>query len=262
MSEPGDLRRKLAALADTGAVHGAKGRIISEAGFPSPVQAILTEVSETALAQDLTFHVGDVGLLVLVVSGRRILAVRSVEGLVMPAVAEQLAGKPLSADADATHRALMALLMQIDLMRETVETTSSDGAPFSAPADAGLSAERVAVLAGVSFPVKAASPLEKVLALLPSPPVGSILTEAGGAPQETGAADEVARLTALAQALGIEGGPDAASPKLSIFGQQSGRAPFIGAVRAKSGVLLWSMAEQDVGAGVAAFHKIFGDRAR
>ncbi len=262
MSDPGDLRRKLAALADTGAAHGAKGRIISEGGFPSPVQAILTEVSETALAQDLTFHVGDVGSLVLVVSGRRILAVRSIEGLVMPAVAEQLAGKPLSAAADAQQRALMALLMQIDLMRDTVETTSTDGAPFSAPPDAGLTAERLAVLTGVAFPAKVASPLEKLLALLPSAPVASLVIDAGEAPQETGAADEVARLKASARGLGIESGSDTTSPTLSIFGRQSGQAPFMGAVRAKSGVVLWSMPEQDVGAAITAFHKVFGERTR
>ncbi|MEM9247704.1 MAG: hypothetical protein AAGB05_03295 [Pseudomonadota bacterium] len=260
MSEPDDLKRKLDALADATSAFGVRGRLISEGGLPTPVQAILTEVSETVLAQDLTFHIGEVGSLVLIVSGRRVLAVRSVDGLVMPAVAEQLAGKPLGSAADATQRALLALLMQIDLMTDTVETTAADGAPFSAPPDAGLSPERLAALVGVTFPFVMPTPMERLLAALPVPPGAVVLKDAGAVVSETGEADQCARLHAMADGLGASVETSAGPAKLSIIGQQSGDGLAIGAATDKNSHCLWTMPIQSIGVATTAFHKIFGGR--
>jgi len=257
MSGPDDLQRKLAALASADARFGAYGRIISERGVPGPIEAMLTEIGETVLAQDLTFHFGATGSVTLIVSGQRVLAVRDVQGLVMPGIAEQLVGKPISASADGTQRVLMALLMQIDLLPETVETSSADGAPFAAPPGTGLSAEKLAGLLGVTYPVTPPTIFDRFRAALDPAPAACLVIPAGGEAVRTGDADSLARLEATVSALGLPASGENEPAKLSIFGQQSGGAPFIGAISGRSGSILWTIEEPHIVASVAAFHNLF-----
>lgn len=258
MSGHDDLLRKLGALASTDTRFGGHGRIISEGGVPSPMEAMLTEIGETVLAQDLTFYFGDTGSLTLIVSGHRVLAVRDVQGLVMPNVAAQLVGKPISATADGTQRALMALLMQIDLLREPVETRSATGAPFDAPPGTGLSAEKLAGLLGVSYPVTPPTALQRFLAALDPAPRAVVALPSQGDPLRDGEDALLARLEAAVSALGLSAAPADGAPKLSIFGQQSGDAPFIGVITGSAGSVVWAIEAGEVGASVATFGKVFG----
>ncbi|MEM0934689.1 MAG: hypothetical protein AAF646_03760 [Pseudomonadota bacterium] len=257
MTGPDDLLRKLGALSEATARFGVNGRVISENGLPSPVQAVLTEIGETVLAQDLTFHFGESGSLTLVVSGHRVLALRDVQGLLMPSVAAQLVGKPLSPTPDPVQRAFLSLLMQIDLLTDPVEVASETGAPFAAPPGAGLGVERLAALVGVTYPVVPPSQFDRFRAVLQPAPSSWLEVPTDKDPIRTGPAPEVARLESVAEALEFPSDWAKVSPKLSIIGHQSGRAFFIGAVIEKSGALLWTIEPPHLGAACRAFHKMF-----
>jgi len=257
MTPTDDLSRALAALSDAAVDFGAFGRILTDGVRLSPLQALLTEIGETVLAQDLAFHFADVGTLVLAVSERRIVGVRAVEGLALPSVADQLVGHPVSTTPDATQRALVGILMQLDLTKGQVEVRSETGADFAPAEGGGLHVAQLADLLGVAYPVAPETRLERLLSALSPQPSVYVTVSESEAPKTSGTGAEADPMLAVAEAMRIEGALVQATQTLSIIGQSAGAGRFIAIAQDADAALLWRANAPDIAGAMATWHKIF-----
>lgn len=140
MSDHSILSAKLAALTARDAVFVGQARVISDAGQPAALAAILAEIDATVLERLLVFDIDGV-ILRLAVSARRLRGLLDVNG-----ACDALTGNVLSTEDPAMLQATGTLLTDLcnNAQRITVKTEAA--VPFGNPAELGVSASVLTAL--------------------------------------------------------------------------------------------------------------------
>ena len=99
VSDQSALVTKLMALAESDTAFVGRARVISLAGVPAPLAAMIAEIDDTVLERTLAFDIDGV-VLRMSVAGRRLRGVIDIAGV--PQSAKTLTGKVLSQDDAAT----------------------------------------------------------------------------------------------------------------------------------------------------------------
>ena len=161
MTNPNALAAKIALLTATDAVFVGAARVISRAGTPAPVDAILAEIDTIVLERSLVLDIDGVTLR-LAVAGRRLRGVLDVNG-----APHALTGKVLSSDDTDTLRSVGALLA--DLCRDAgqITVTNQSAEPFATPAEVGVTATALADLWQGTPPATPQTPMGHFLAAHP-----------------------------------------------------------------------------------------------
>lgn len=143
MSDQSALVSKLMALADDGSSFVGSARVISLAGVPGPLAAIVDEIDTTVLERALVFDIDGV-VLRMAVAGRRLRGVIDISGV--PHSAKAVMGKVLSQDDPATVKAVGALLSDLCNNAKQVTVQAHAPEPLGNPSEAGMPASGLASL--------------------------------------------------------------------------------------------------------------------
>jgi len=254
-----DLRRKLAALARTDQMEPGGARVISRGGTPTPLQAILAEIDETILTRDLIFDFAGNGQLVLVVSGRRLLGVRRIDGLAMPAVAAQLAGQQIEGPDDPHLRALVGVLMPLDLLTDPVLITTLS-AEWSGPeTGTGVGVERLAEKLSVAYPFQPVTRMVQFRTLIEDNCVAVVQRLETGEEITEGPEDQLEWLFSSVPTFLSTVSPQEAMPKLASLGHHSDTNRMISVAFDGAEMLIWAHDPDLLGKFCVQWQSIFSD---
>lgn len=257
MSSVSDLKQKLTSLSRQSDRFEDGARIVSKAGLPTPLQAILKEIDETVLGRDVTFDFGNSGSITLVVTGRRLLGVRAIDGLAMPGIVEQIVGNSISGDDDPTLRALKGVLLQLDLLSATIATTSVASEVFGNQSDAGITVEKLATGLSVEYPFTMPSKLQQFASLVEPSIIASIFSSTDGEQIENGDDEPVEWIEANWDMLTGTFAGDAPRPRIATIGQNSGENRFACVAADAESVLVLLHSPDQIGRILSRWHQIF-----
>lgn len=143
MSDQSALVTKLMALADDGTSFVGTARVISLAGVPDPLAAMIDEIDTAVLERALVFDIDGV-VLRMAVAGRRLRGVIDIAGV--PQSTEAITGKVLSQDDVATTKAVGTLLADLCKDAKQVTVQAKPAEPLGNPSEAGVPATALAGL--------------------------------------------------------------------------------------------------------------------
>lgn len=181
------LSTKLAALvAEDDVFTDGGARVISQAGEPAPLTAILREVDDTVLERTLVFGMGEADVHI-VVAGRRLRGIVDVEGDA-PGI-EAVVGEVLSREEPETLEAVGSLLASMGEAASRITVRSTPARPIGSSGDAGISASGLADLWIVDMDATPAPAMERFLAANAEAMFGSLPVIGGKVGAGTGDAD-------------------------------------------------------------------------
>jgi hypothetical protein len=128
---------KLTALTATDDVFIGSARVISLAGVPAPLSAVLAEIDTAVLERTLVFDIDGI-VLRAAVAGRRLRGLIDFAGL--PQSATALAGKVLSQDDPATVQAVGTMLAELCSDARQITVSSQPAASLGNPSEGGIAA--------------------------------------------------------------------------------------------------------------------------
>lgn len=131
------LVTRLMALAANDSVFVGGARVLSQAGAPAPLTAMIAEIDATVLARTLVFDIDGV-VLRMAVAGRRLRGVIDIAGI--PPSATALTGRVLAQDDIATTKTLGAFLADVCKDAQQVTVRSHPAEPLGTPSEAGIPA--------------------------------------------------------------------------------------------------------------------------
>ncbi|MEJ6402971.1 hypothetical protein [Yoonia sp. 2307UL14-13] len=171
------LSTKLAALVAEDDVFTDDGaRVISQAGEPAPLAAILREVDDTVLERTLVFGMGEADVHI-VVAGRRLRGIVDVAGDA-PGI-EAVVGEVLSREEPETVQAVGSLLASMGEAAGRITVRSTPTRPIGSSGDAGISASGLADLWIVDMDATPAPAIDRFLTANAEAMLG-VLTVTGG----------------------------------------------------------------------------------
>ena len=160
MSEPTALAEKLATLASKETLDDTGARIISEAGTPAPIAAILREVDDTVLERCLTFSFGDTTINIIA-AGRRLRGILSV----IPQSDADIIGHVLSREEPEGVQAAFDLLNDMCGDADHLTVRAMPPEPFGKGGERGISAHGLTELWGVAADAEPKPPMEQFLSM-------------------------------------------------------------------------------------------------
>ena len=137
------LVTRLMALAANDSVFVGGARVLSRAGLPAPLTAIITEIDATVLARTLVCDI-DGAVLRMAVAGRRLRGLIDIGGVAPAATA--LTGRVLAQDDIATTKTLGVFLAGLCKDAQQVTVRSHPAEPLGNPSEAGIPAASLAGL--------------------------------------------------------------------------------------------------------------------
>jgi hypothetical protein len=137
------LVTRLMALAANDSVFIGGARVLSQAGAPAPLTAMIAEIDATVLARTLVFDIDGV-VLRMAVAGRRLRGLIDIAGISPSATA--LTGRVLAQDDIATTKTLGAFLADLCKDAQQVTVRSHPAEPLGTPSEAGIPAASLAGL--------------------------------------------------------------------------------------------------------------------
>lgn len=155
------LAQKIAALAAVDEVFEAGARVVSRAGQPAPVAAILREIDDTILERNLEFAAGE-NTVNLIISGRRLRGVLSASPT--PKDASSVIGHMLSRDEPDVLSATCELLHTLFDLQTEVTVKSLPPEPFGKGGDRGISARSLAEIWQIDLDETPQPPMVRFLA--------------------------------------------------------------------------------------------------
>lgn len=158
MSDLTALAEKITALAATDAVFDAGGRVISTAGDPAPLAAILKEIDEIVLEREVVITADDQRLH-LIVAGRRLRGVAEAGG----PKATAAVGTTLSREEPDLLQAVHDLLVDQCANAQRVKIAVRPPRPFGKGGERGVSALGLADIWDIDIHVAPQSPMERLL---------------------------------------------------------------------------------------------------
>lgn len=160
MSDLNALARKLAALGATDEVFDTGARVISQAGSPAPLTAMLRAIDETVLDRKLVFTAGDT-CVSIVASGRRMRGLSDITP--MHETAKTLLGKTISREDPASLDASFALLSELFETADPLHVRSMPAERFGSGGERGVPAVDLATLWQIDLDEAPLPPLERFL---------------------------------------------------------------------------------------------------
>ncbi|WP_245541084.1 hypothetical protein [Yoonia vestfoldensis] len=160
MSDQSALVTKLQALADDDATFVGSARVISMAGVPAPMTAVLAEIDNAVLERTFVFDIDGV-MLRMSVAGRRLRGLVDIAGV--PPTAKALTGKVLSQDDPSTTKALGTLLLDLCKDAKQITIQAQPAEPLGNPSEAGIP---VAGLASLWQVAETAAPQSRMIRFL------------------------------------------------------------------------------------------------
>jgi len=184
MSDLTALAQKIAALAANDAVYEGGARVISAAGEPAPLVAILSEIDETILERTLEIN-ADGKTLRLVAAGRRLRGIAAVDA---PG-AEAVIGQSLSREEPEVLQGVFDVLSNAcgDVQHLRVRPLPAE--PFGKGGERGVSAKGLAEIWGVDIDTAPAPPFERFLKIANGAASSLIYLNAGEVIDQKGDAD-------------------------------------------------------------------------
>lgn len=160
MSEPNALAQKLATLASKESLDDTGARIISQAGTPDPIAAILREVDDTVLERCLTFTCGNTTI-AIIAAGRRL---RGIFGIT-PQSDATIIGHVLSREEPEGVQAAFDLLNDLCGDADHLTVRSAPPEHFGKGGERGISAHGLTELWGVATDAEPKPPMEQFLSV-------------------------------------------------------------------------------------------------
>lgn len=131
------LVTRLMALAADDSVFIGGARVLSRAGLPAPLTAMIMEIDSTVLERTLVFDIDGI-VLRMAVAGRRLRGVIDIAGI--PPSATALTGRVLAQDDIATTKTLGVFLADVCKDAQQVTVRSHPAEPLGTPSEAGIPA--------------------------------------------------------------------------------------------------------------------------
>ncbi|WP_296422864.1 hypothetical protein [Yoonia sp.] len=183
MSNTSAIASKLAGLSAEGGVFTDGQRVISQAGAPPALVAILREIDDTVLERTLVFNIGKTALS-LVVAGRRLRGLAAMTGDI-PGM-DDVVGQGLSHEDPEILRAAGAIMTQICKGDQTLTVRSTPVRPIGTSSEVGVSVSVLATHWQVDLDAKPPSPMSRFLAANAAAIAASTCAVDGNPPETRG----------------------------------------------------------------------------
>lgn len=193
------MQRKLARLSTASDTHDAQGRAIVATGSDARLEAILTEVDDSMLAEALVLTCADISVQIAV-SGRRLVGLTRVEGM---DVDDSLLSQAISPEDDT----------QMTVVRDVMRSLADQNGPLylrvgemtglSAANTVGASVAQLREYWGLSTPepveLSGDTPLEMLASGFGAATRATLILRDGAVAQEDGAAEHLAVLKEISE---------------------------------------------------------------
>ena len=258
MSAVEDLARALDALANPETEFDSGKRVVARATGPSPVQAILREVSETVLTRDLRFDLANHGTVTVNASGRRFVGIGAIDGLSLSEDLKSVLGQAIDLEDEEAFGKFIALLKEVDTLTSKITVQSEPAERLGGQSERGVLPEKLAEPLGLTFPFREPTRLENFRNMLGDKVIASLLSAGDDSdPELTGRKKEQNWLKSNASNLLEIAATEEVSPNVATLGQFSDQKPFVSVAVDRQETIIWVHGSDDIEEIHSTWRQIF-----